>query len=201
MKNLFILGVAVSFVSLAAFGQSDVRLGGSIGPSKIVSDNGDVWRLGFYLSGDVFYRVSDSFEVGGVVNLHRFAPDEDALMDKAGLNSSIYDIDVSGSSTFFQILSAVRTSIQLSPKTDLFVSGGFGVTFMRMQSEVRASIGWISASDEIDESEARPSLFIANGIYFGSAGKFRFGINIAFHHIFIENGSTQLLTAGFGISK
>jgi len=168
------------------------------GLSNLIGDNGEYWKLGFYLGGSIFFPVSSSISVGGHVAYHRWAPDEEKLTEPySGLG---IDINVSGSGAFIEIIPAVRFALANTEQSEFFIQAGGGLCLMKLDVKVKASWLWIYEEASISESDNRPCLLFGGGAILGKKGRMRFEILALYHIVFTEGGErTEYFSAGLGL--
>jgi hypothetical protein len=164
------------------------------GYSKIISENGNYWSGGFYIESDLLFKAANSLYPGLMISYHSYAPDETAIAQKVDPNG-YYDISVSGSGSYFEIMPVIQFSAISQPNSDLFFRFGFGINFMNLDALARVFI----FSVPIKESATRPSVVFGFGFNLGNREGLKFEMISQFHLTFIEGGTSSFITAGLGI--
>jgi hypothetical protein len=172
-------------------------LGIDAGVSIITSANGKSWNTGLFLSGNFSFHLIPNLSLGLQASYHRWTPNVEELKKGVDLSGST-DVAVSGGVTYFEIMPYLRVPIYKREGIELFVQGGGGVTFIRLNTRLRVFYGWASLNYTVSDSATRPGIFFALGVRLGNIGKIRYQATVQYHNTFIAGGSTGYVAFGVG---
>jgi len=167
------------------------------GVSIITSANRKSWNTGLFLSGNFSFYLIPNLSLGLQASYHRWTPNVEELKKGVDLSGST-DVAVSGGVTYFEIMPYLYVPIYKRERTEVFVQGGGGLTFISLNARLRVFYGWASLNYNVSDSATRPGMFFALGVRFGNIGKIRYQATVQYHNTFIEGGSTGYVAFGVG---